>query len=627
MSMRTAALAYADRGWQVFPLHTIRNGRCSCGTACSSPGKHPLTIHGFQDATDDPDVVNQWWTDFPDANIGIRTGSKSNLWVVDQDAKRSIQIGDGLYIPEGENSIRTVEQQLGEQLPETLTVITGGGGRHYYYDYPNDGVRHGNRGNIIPSVDIRGEDGYVVAPPSIHENGQPYRWIDEGDGISKAPEWFLKLDSVSQSEPFEIKQHVVEGGRNTYLISYAGKLRSEGSDGDTLRAQLLGHNLLVCKPPLDSVEVLRIAENALKYEPGAPALILNFEGVDGQGNPITPPTQDMDPNSVAISFHDFMSSPPEPKTPIVWEGWLDQEDGFILGGQSGVGKSWLAFDLALSVASGAPWLGEFATTAGPVVYIDEEGSRSGMYDRMQKVMAGKDIQDTRIPIHLVIRKSLKFDSPEGLSTISRIIHEHRPVMVICDTLVRMHTGEENSAKDMARFFDLSSKLRSWYGCAIGFIHHTTKPSKDFTGDYADMLRGSGDIRGWPDSIMMAVKSDDGLTLHHAKSREHQQHAPVSVALDINDTMARIRSQGQAKISHGGVEETRDLIFDRLKLMQAQGAVSAEMLAGQMNMSVRAIKEHLKVLVAQGAIEEWRNGQYSTATYSVPSPTLTQGTLA
>ena len=87
-----AALEYAKRGWLVLPLHYPNGEICSCGKKdCDSPGKHPigqLTPHGFKDATSDPSTIKKWWTDWPKANIGIRTGADSDLIVLDIDDEK-----------------------------------------------------------------------------------------------------------------------------------------------------------------------------------------------------------------------------------------------------------------------------------------------------------------------------------------------------------------------------------------------------------------------------------------------------------------------------------------------------------------------------------------------------------
>ena len=86
---RGAALEYAQRGWHVLPLHSIRNGRCSCGKAeCESPGKHPRTTSGLKDATTDPEQIRAWWETWPAANVGTRTGAEAGIFALDLDSRR-----------------------------------------------------------------------------------------------------------------------------------------------------------------------------------------------------------------------------------------------------------------------------------------------------------------------------------------------------------------------------------------------------------------------------------------------------------------------------------------------------------------------------------------------------------
>jgi len=156
MTVLEHALRYARRGWRVFPIWPIRNGRCACGTACGRDGgKHPigrLAPHGVHDATTAEATITRWWTDTPDANIGIATGAVSGLVVLDVDGE------------DGEASLAALEREHGP-LPATPTVLTGKG-RHLYFTYP--GVPVPNRVRVAPGLDVRGDGGYVVAPPSTH---------------------------------------------------------------------------------------------------------------------------------------------------------------------------------------------------------------------------------------------------------------------------------------------------------------------------------------------------------------------------------------------------------------------------------------------------------------------------
>lgn len=137
------ALTYAQRGWCVFPL--------------TPRGKEPLTPNGYLDSTTDPQLLRHWWRRTPDANLGIATG-KSGLAVIDIDST------------EGAAHWARIENQHGPA--NTLIAETGRGGLHLIY--LGDIKSTANR--IAPGIDTRGDGGYIVAPPSIHPNGTPYRW-------------------------------------------------------------------------------------------------------------------------------------------------------------------------------------------------------------------------------------------------------------------------------------------------------------------------------------------------------------------------------------------------------------------------------------------------------------------
>jgi hypothetical protein len=161
--LRDTALGYAARGWHVFPLHTWRDGRCSCGNGgCPRPAKHPRTRHGLKEASIDSATIHAWWTRWPDANIAIATGAVSGIVVIDIDPRHG-----------GPTSLEAWERDNGP-LPRTLETETGGGGSHKVFLHPGFPVK--NRTNLVPGVDVRGDGGYIVVPPSVHCSGGRYRW-------------------------------------------------------------------------------------------------------------------------------------------------------------------------------------------------------------------------------------------------------------------------------------------------------------------------------------------------------------------------------------------------------------------------------------------------------------------
>ncbi|SOZ49049.1 hypothetical protein CBM2615_A120001 [Cupriavidus taiwanensis] len=185
-----AAQQYASQGWRVFPLHGIVNGACTCGNAaCRSPGKHPITVHGFKQATADPRQIAAWFdgrTSFP-RNIGIATGD--GILVLDIDRKPGK--------PDGKDSLTALVGQRGK-LPTTLIARTGGGGAHLFYRLPSGRRVKSSAGKLGPSLDVRADGGYIVAWPSVGVD-RAYAWMNTPDGapdfsrIADAPGWLLDV--------------------------------------------------------------------------------------------------------------------------------------------------------------------------------------------------------------------------------------------------------------------------------------------------------------------------------------------------------------------------------------------------------------------------------------------------
>jgi hypothetical protein len=148
-----AALDYAARGWCVLPLHDVQAGRCSCakGAACGTPGKHPRIDKWGERASSDAGLVAGWWKHWPSANVGILTGRRSGLLVLDVDPRHG-----------GDDALAELEAEHGK-LPETPLVLTGGGGLHYYFAHPGGEVRSVE---LAHGLELKGDGSFVVAPPS-----------------------------------------------------------------------------------------------------------------------------------------------------------------------------------------------------------------------------------------------------------------------------------------------------------------------------------------------------------------------------------------------------------------------------------------------------------------------------
>lgn len=215
------ALAYGRRRRPVFPVDS---------------SKRPLTEHGFKDATTDERTIRRWWTQHPDAGIGTPTGP--NWFVLDSDDEHAL------------------EQLLAEHgpLPPTVEVVTPRPGRHFYLL----GAVTNASASLPGGIDVRGQGGYVLLPPSPHQHGV-YEWRTAPDEapIAPAPGWLLELlaspaNGAGAGEHQAAGELVPHGQRHPYLKDFAIRLTRAGvTDQRRLAAHLDAEFRLSCvaNPP------------------------------------------------------------------------------------------------------------------------------------------------------------------------------------------------------------------------------------------------------------------------------------------------------------------------------------------------------------------------------------------
>lgn len=243
---RNAALDYLSHGWSVIPV--------------APHAKRPLIMWlDFQQRLPTEREIDSWFRRWPMANVGIVTGAQSGLIVLDIDPEHG-----------GVESLAALERRHGA-LPATIEAVTGGGGRHIYFAHPG-GILH-NRVAIESGIDLRGDGGFVVAPPSTHPSGARYRWV-AGLGphdalLAGMPDWLnqrLGADRGRAGHPLShwrrlVSEGVGEGERNDAIASLVGHLLWHGVDPFVALDFLLCWNAMRCRPPLPEDEVVRTVES------------------------------------------------------------------------------------------------------------------------------------------------------------------------------------------------------------------------------------------------------------------------------------------------------------------------------------------------------------------------------
>lgn len=359
------------------PLWGIEDGACQCkaGVNCSSAGKHPRE-YGWRDKVwEDLDAMK---AAYPGCNVGIPTGKINGISVVDVDTDKG-----------GLGTFREWQEQ-NEWLPVTYTVKTGSNGYHYYFEY-NPALRQGS--DVIgPGVDIRNDDGLVVAPGSENLKGKyavsyPFPIVQLPDEIV----YKIRPREKANEPLVEMDQQVIEGGRNQAIASVAGQLLRKGLEPEIVHKLMIGWNMTNCHPPLPAKEVHTTVNSIAKIDSKRMVLedkLNRISAVKGilHSTTLQLDTADtIDPvvNDLVGKLQTLLLQPSSDEKPVVLssaelfdetvEEWKAKDNGlegkimsgfpildgsfgdlrrgglYIIGAHPGIGKSMLAANMAVNI--------------------------------------------------------------------------------------------------------------------------------------------------------------------------------------------------------------------------------------------------------------------------------------
>lgn len=482
-SLKESAIHYAELGYHVFPLKPHQ--------------KTPATRNGFKDASDNPGTVEAWWLQNPDYNIGIATGH--GLVVVDID-NHPEEGKDGL------STLREWENEHGELKP-TWTVLTGTGGYHYWYTTDQD---YKNAVEILPAIDIRSLGGYVVAPPSIHPNGDVYQWEAlgdpedtpiaplEGSALQLVRMTFKKKEQQSSESTYKGLTEIGKGHRQAVLMSLIGRLKNMDLTDDAIMAAIRYENDAKCKPPMTEEELQKEIFPFLKRD-------------------ITPhsdwtstvlPVNDLDPSDFPkpVQLSTIWSSPP-PLAPVLIEGILRQGHKMIISGPSKAGKSYLLIELAYSIAEGQNWCG-CRCTQGKVLYVNMEIENASFYKRVKEVYKAHGMDAGIHPDNIIVWGLRGHSMPitELAPKIIEVAKKEGCIAIIIDPLYKVLKGDENSNSDIAEMSKGFDRIAQETKCSVIYAHHF---AKGYAGDKQSIDRGSGagTFSRDPDAILTMTQLD------------------------------------------------------------------------------------------------------------------------
>jgi hypothetical protein len=614
------ALRLVGLGYSVFPL--VPND------------KKPITENGFKDATNDRVQVAKWWTDNPNANIGIRTGG--GLVVVDVD-RLPDAAGNKKVLPNP--WIEPVTERL-EELGADSVIESPTGGFHLYFKAGNLPAELGEIRNseskIAEGVDVRAEGGYIVAPESVID-GRPYREIERRRLVDPADlpelpavliEDFRRVRAAKsrgkarEKAPSEASGKtlgmIAEGKRHAALASEAGRLRGLGLGEDAILAELRKFNGARCNPPQDDADLVRLAHDYAEKDALEEWSLVTKKASDIEVKPIEWLVGHRIPRGMISTFV----------------------------GLPGAGKSMLAAFISskISTGRGMEAEGESWPPRPPgrvLIFAFEDGGEMVLRPRLEAM--GADLE--RIEVCEVKSRGDEergIDLLKDFQLIERKVIESAPDLIVIDP-VNSAWGAGKDQNDDVQVREVLApykRLAEAHRAAVLLVTHTNKRSD--VSDAQDTASGARAIVGLSRTVYLVgrLRDDDGGFMHYLADMKVNIRAPLGALkftvtgegpesakaavtvigteeMDANDFMRekarRAREERQAK-GEGKLEEARRTAKDVLAI-NGGAMLSARLevvLTGEKGLAKKTIQEAFKALEAEGVFhrkkERKRNGR-------------------
>lgn len=612
-----SALEYAKIGLKIIPLRPRT--------------KIPILANWPQAATTDKKTIADWWTDYPDANIGCLTGRDSGIFVIDVDRH-----GD----TDGQISLDDLEAQFGK-LPDTVEQITGGGGRQIFFRYPAGATITNKTGSgaIAPGLEIKGDGGQVVLPPSIHpQTGRQYEWEASSHPadveIVEAPEWLINI--ITAVRPTKKRDKKFE------------RRATDGPAGALLDncqfIQYCRDNAETLPEPLWLAMISNVARTSdgpkIVHELSKPYPRYTFEETNAK---IIHSLDDMHPQSCeyirSIGFQgcpaggcgvknpaSFALSPklrekPKPKPKLQSAAELEQEDipeldwiipdiipaGLtLLVGAPKIGKSWLALAVSLAAAYGGKALGKIKVEKKTVLYLGLEDTKRRLKSRLMMLACGEKLPGNLYPVRTIPRAD-----QGGLEELEQHIIDTGAKLVIIDTFQMFRRNPTKSQNAYAADTEATAEIKALadkHGIGIVLVHHINKSK---SGDFVETISGSYGISGSADTI---------LTLKHARMTGEATLNITGRDVDTVEYALRKDKQTNGWTLMGTAEEVlrsyerRDILN---VLRQAPEGLTPTQIAEELGKKRSAVQKLLGEMVANNEVFRAARGTYRASPQEQP----------
>ncbi len=537
------ALKYAKKGLAVFPL------------APNSKVPPKGFNWGTQSSTD-PRTVRTMFAGRPKANLGIVTGSRSGIVVLDVDPRNG-----------GTESLAALQKRFGA-LPETLRASTPSGGEHYFFrcreKVPN------SSGKLGPGLDVRGDGGYVAARPST-VSGVTYTWTKRHKMAHLPLDLLAAMKSSSRNCSGDLPLRIREGERDTILFKHSRVLYGQGLSHDEVLEAVRSVNAERCNPRLSDAAVRRISRPLPSVELGK----------------VVPLAEDF----CDIADRDL------PPLRFAVRDLLPQGVGLLVGPPK-IGKSFLVLQVALAIVRGSTlWPGRKPERKGRVLYLAYEDSQRRFRDRV-KLLTGSTEMDRD---SLSVSRAWPRMDEGGDDAIDQWLTQNPGTrLVVIDTLECFRARKNLKHSVYAFDYDVGAKLEriaSRHRVAILLVHHSSKGDRN---DPVDSVNGTNGLAGSVDTIWV-MKADRGAedASLFVTGRDVEQNPTLNLRLDKGTR----RWSAVGTMEEATMSSRRKQILDDLALY---GPSTPQEVASRIGVSGNLTRQRLLKMREAGQVK-WRPG--------------------
>lgn len=622
------ALRYSERGWRVLPI---------------KPNEKRPPMSAWQDAaTTEVSTIENWWTQlYRGHGIGVATGSASGIFVLDVDVSDQ---------KAGDETLASLEDRFGG-LPPTPTVNTPSGGVHYYFAYPPGvEIRNDAGRRLGEGLDIRGDGGQVVAPPTTRAQGG-YEWVEDTYlcEVAEAPRWLIeKVIEQQKPEPVIAPKHHDEGNGNSPADLYSERTNWPDlltGDGWTITKQLADGETHWTRPGKDGREgasattghkgndCLTVFTTSIDWLPpgtysrfgykacrdfdgdrsacGSALFAEDWAGVNAvlDSLPVVAPkaTQGalggFETGWEPVDLAEVLAEGYEPPKPEI----LTRSDGaclFYKGrinalyGESGSGKSWVAMEAAAQVLN----------DGGSVLYVDLEDHPGSVAARMMALGVSRE---TLVERFVYVSPLLAW-SDGAAHQIVTLMTKRKIVLAVVDSTgeaMALDGAEPNSDDDTARWFRQVPRTMAKTGAAVVLLDHVPKAADAPRGFAIGSQRKRAAVDGLSLRVEVTVAPakgiDGGLRLIVAKDRGGMfQHGKKVADVTIRDSADGRTHVNVNEPSSGPPEKVMKNIS---AILVKTGQISYTKLREQVTGRKETVRWALDELVKMGFVEEIPKG--------------------